>query len=153
MDLRAEQALGIARILRIFFIVSSLLFLYIVFTMPSKATMPPQPALELIISAFALTNVVLGFILPGFLAKAARRAQSNAGPRTPPIQRWMSGCILSLAFFESCNLFGVVLHFVGARALVVESLFAAGLLAMLFWSPGAPPIDEGVSPTQMFPGA
>jgi hypothetical protein len=112
-----------------------------------------QPAFELIISAFALTNVVLGFILPGFIARAALRNQSSTRPPTTPMQGWFSGCCISLTFFQSCNLFGLLLHFLGARVLVVGSLFAAGLLAMLFWSPGEPPADEGVSPTPMFPGA
>ena len=100
MNPRAEQALRMVRILKISFIVASLLFLYVVFKIPPKVTSPPQPAFELILSAVALTNVVLGFILPGFLARAARSGQSNAPPSATPIQRWMSGCILSLAFLS-----------------------------------------------------
>jgi hypothetical protein len=139
--------------LKISFIVAGLLFLYLVFKLPPNNTAPPQPAFELIVSAIALINVALGFILPGFMVRAALRGQSSAQPPATPIQRWMSGCVLSLALFQSCNLFGLVLHFVGARVLIVESLFAVGLLAMLFWSPGAPPADEGLSPTQDFPQA
>jgi hypothetical protein len=121
-----------------------LLFLYIVFKGPPKVTAPPQPAVELVISGIAFTNVALGFVLPGFIARAALRSQSNNQPSTP-IQRWLSGCVLSVALFESCNLFGLVLHFIGARVLIVESLFAAGLLAVLIRSPGAPPAEEGAS--------
>jgi hypothetical protein len=69
------------------------------------------------------------------------------------MQRWFTGYILSLAFFESCSLFGVVLHFMGARILVVEVLFAASLLAILVRSPGVPPSDEGVPLSQTLPGA
>jgi len=153
MEPKAGDARRIVGILKISFIVSGLLFLYIVFKIPPKATLSPQPAFALVISAIALTNIVLGFVLPGFLARNALRGQSGMRQPTTPIQRWMSNCVLSLAFFESCNLFGLVLHFVGARVLIVESLFAAGLLAMLFWSPGAPPTEEGAASTQMFPRA
>jgi hypothetical protein len=133
------------RVLKISFIVSGLLFLYLVFKLPAKVTAPPQPAVVLIVSAMALMDIALGFLLPGFIARAALRSQSNTRTATP-IQRWLSGYILSLAFFESCLLIGLVLHFLGARVLVVGSLFAAGLLAMLIRSPGAPPADEGASP-------
>jgi hypothetical protein len=145
----AKQALQTVRVLKATFIVSGLLFLYIVFKIPPKVTAPPKPALELIISLIALTNVALGFILPGFIA---RPSQSVTRSSTPPIQRWISGYVLSLAFFESCMLFGVVLHFVGSRVLVVECLFAAGLLAIVFWGPGEPPTDEAASPAQLYPG-
>lgn len=63
----------------------------------------------------------------------------------------MTGYVLGLALFESCSLFGLVLHFLGSRILVVEMLFAASLLAILFWSPSVPPTDEGVSPAATFP--
>lgn len=138
MDLKAKQALLTARILKISFILSGLIFLYIVFKIPPNGTEPVQPSLEVIISAVALANIVLGFVLPGFVARAARGGQSVASPSTTPMQRWFTGYILSLAFFESCSLFGLVLHFLGAPILVVELLFAASLLAILFRSPGAP---------------
>jgi hypothetical protein len=151
MNPKGKQALQIVGILKISFIVVGLLFLCLIFKIPPSGSAPPQPAFELIISAIALTNIGLGFILPGFIASVARRGESSARPSTTPIQRWMSGYVISLALFQSCNIFGLVLHFIGARALVVESLFAAGLLAMLVWSPGTPPTDEEVSPMQMFP--
>jgi len=148
----AKQASVVARTLKISFIVSGLLFLYMVFKIPSKATAPPKPAVELVVAIIALTNVTLGFILPGFVARSALRNQLN--PRlSTPIQRWISGYVLSLAFFESCMLFGFVLHFIGWRILIVECLFAAGLIAILFWGPGTPPIDGAGSPTQIFPGS
>jgi hypothetical protein len=152
MDSKARQALVMARILKIAFIVSGLMFLYIVFKIPPNETEPLQPAVELIISAVALTNIVLGFVLPRYVARAARSRQSSVGPSTTPIQRWMTGYVLSLALFESCSLFGLVLHFIGARILVVELLFAASLLAILLRSPGVPLTDEGEKPAQVYPG-
>jgi hypothetical protein len=149
----AKQGLLIARTLKISFIVSGLLFLYIVFKTPRTATAPPQSAIEIIISAIALTNVALGFILPGFIARSALRRQTSMLPSTTPIQSWISGYVLSLTFFESCMLFGVVLHFIGSRLFVVECLFAAGLLAIVFWGPGSPPIERGETTTKVFPGA
>ncbi len=151
MDPKTIQAIKMVKVLKISFIVAGLLFLYVVFTIPSKATRQPQPTFELVIAAVGVTNVILGFVLPGFIARAAARSQSSTRPSTP-LQSWMSGCVLSLALFQACNLFAVVLHFVGAPAVFVESLFAAGLLAMLFWSPGAPPSEEDTLYPQVFTG-
>src|SRR5580698_2908753 len=151
MDPKPGDALRIVRILKISFIVAGLLFFYLAFKIPSKVTVPPKPAVGLVISAFALSIIVLGFVLPGFKMRAVRRGNPNVRSTATPIQSWMSGCILSLAFFQSATLFAFVLHFTNAEAIVVDSLFAAGLLAMLFWSPGTPPTDHGASPTQEFP--
>jgi hypothetical protein len=149
----AKDASRLVRVFRLCFIAASLMFVFVAFKVPSKASAPPQPAFVVIISAVALTSLVLGFVLPGFLARAARGGQAGAPPSVSPIQRWFSGCVLSLAFFESCYLFALVLHFVGAPVLIVESLFAAGILATVLWSPGAPPADDAVLSVQTSPGA
>jgi hypothetical protein len=58
----------------------------------------------------------------------------------------MTKGVLSLAFFEACILFGLVLHFLHGSARLVELLFAAGILAELIWDPGEPPGAE-ISPS------
>jgi hypothetical protein len=147
MDPKTKQAKRIAQILKMFFVLSALMFLYIAFKFPPHRSEPPL-AFELVISAIALINIALGFILPGFTVRSALRGQSDMRPSTL-MQRWFSGYVLSLAMFESCILFGLVLHFMGSRALVVEVLAAAGLLAMLIRSPGTPPTDEDLSSSQI----
>jgi len=82
MDTKASQVLGTVRILKLSFIGAGLLFLYVVFKVPANGTTHPQPAFEVIIGAIALTNIVLGFILPRFIARAGR-SQSSARPSTP----------------------------------------------------------------------
>ncbi len=69
MDTKASQALRVVKTLKISFIVAGLLFLYVVFTILPKGTTHPNPEFELVISAIALINVLLGFKLPGFIAR------------------------------------------------------------------------------------
>jgi hypothetical protein len=149
MDPKTKQAKKIAQILKMFFILAGLMFVYIAFKFPPQRITSTQPAFELIISAVALIDVALGFILPGVLVRSALRAESGTRQSSTPIQRWFSGYVLSLAMFESCILFGLVLHFMGSRVLIVEVLAAAGLLAMLIRSPGSPPADYDVSNSQI----
>jgi heme/copper-type cytochrome/quinol oxidase subunit 1 len=145
----AKQALQIVRIFKISLIVAALLCLYVAFKTPPKRNAPPDPETELIIVVIALTNVAGGLILPGLIERNARRNQPNTPATRTPIQRWMSGYVLSMALFLSCVLFGFVLHTLGARVLVTNALFAAGLIAMLFWGPGTPPIDGDTSSSQI----
>jgi hypothetical protein len=139
MDPKTAQAKKIAQILKMFFILSGLIFLYIALKFPPQRAVPPQSGFELIILVAAAMNLLLGFILPKI--KSSLRNPTFKRQSTTPIQRWFSDYVLSLAMFESCILFGLLLHFMGSRVLIVDALSAAGLLAMLLKSPGAPPIN------------
>jgi hypothetical protein len=151
MDPKTQQAKKIAQILKMFFVLAGLMFSYIAFKFPPQRAVPPQSGFELIILVAAAMNVLLGFILPKI--KASLRNPTFNRESSTPIQRWFSDYVLSLAMFESCILFGLILHFMGSRVLIVDTLSAVGLLAMLIRSPGTPSSDQGTSPTQMFPGS
>jgi len=148
----APQAVRLVRILRISLIVSVLLSFWIVLKVPATPGTLPKPLVEVVIPLLALTNVVLGFFVPGFLLRGAEDRLTGMRSATA-VQRWVSDCVLSLALLESCCLFGVVLHFIGARARIVGILFAVGLLAMAFWSPGTPPGEDGVARPQNWTGS
>lgn len=146
----AAQAVRVVKVLKISFVVSGLLFILIAFRIPARPTTPPDPLVEVIVSLVALTNIALGFFLPGLVSRAAGRRLTNTQASTP-LQRWVSGCILSLAMFMSCCLFAVVLHFIGARVRIVEILFAFGMLSIVFWKPGTPPTEDGARRPESWP--
>ena len=143
MDASAEAAKRIVRTLKYSFILSGALFILVCYRIPSKSPHPASPALGLMLTAFALLDVAIGFLTPKYLATLAQRAPAGS-QRSNSRQQWFSGCVLSLAFFTSSNLFALVLHFLNADVHLVELLFAVGMLSMILWSPGNPPgTDDG----------
>ncbi len=141
MDAQTQQAIRIIRILKLSFIVAGALFIFITIRIPSRATTVPGPAFQFMISAIALTAAVAGFLLPKLLAGGRAAEQQTSSVRTP-VTAWFFRSVLSLAFFDACNLLAVVLHFVGARTGAVELVFAMGMLSLIFWKPETPPSAE-----------
>jgi hypothetical protein len=127
--------------MRLGFIVAVGLLIFITLRIPAKPRTLPSPVLESVISLLALANVLFGFFAPRFLALSFKRGASNLQPFTP-VKRWLTGCIFSLACFDACCMFAFVMHFVGGQTHIVQILFGAGILSLLFWNPGNPPIEE-----------
>lgn len=146
MEPTTEAAKRIVRILKYSFIVSGALFILVCYRMPSQSPHPAAPIVGWVVTAFALLDVAIGFLAPKYLATLAQRAPAGS-QRSNPRQQWFSGCVLSLAFFTSCNLFAVVLHFLNAGVHFVILLFAVGMLSMILWRPGNPPgtDDEAIT--------
>jgi hypothetical protein len=131
----------VMRTLKYAFIVSVLLFGVVMIEIPSKAVHPPQQLLELIISALALSNLVLGFNARRFLARFTPANAGSSGSATP-MARWFSAGLFSLAMMESCALFALVLHMLGSSSRLVAILFACALVALFIWTPGVSPTSE-----------
>lgn len=133
------------RILKYAFVVSAFLFIYVAMTIPPQPHQQVSRPFEIAITFAGLACVLGGFFLPGILFRAAERAPQDNSAEIE-LRRWMTKGILSLAYFEACILFGLVLHFLGANIRFAGLLFAVGIVAELFWSPGVPPTTEGNSP-------
>ena len=129
------------RILKYAFVVSAFLFIYVAIEIPVQPHAPVSQPIELVITFAGLTCIVVGFLVPRFVFRAPESTYQR-NPALPPLKRWMTKGIMSLAYFEACILFGLVLHYLGARAWLVELLFGAGIAAELIWSPGTPPGAE-----------
>lgn len=138
----AIQVAKTMKIMRLSFIGTACMFVYVAFKVPAKVTVPPASSVVLAISVIALASVALGFLAPRFLVRPARHGTNNA-PNAAAAQ-WFSRGILSLAFFNACSLFGFALHFLAADPRIVLALFGMGILSILIWRPGTPP-DEDVS--------
>jgi membrane protein YqaA with SNARE-associated domain len=132
------------RVMKIAFIVSALLFLSLVMRIPAKETQPPSSSLEMALTILALTDVVIGYVIPRFILRSAQAAQENAA-QPAAIRRWITASVIGFAFLESCSLFGVMLHFLGAEIWRSELLIAVGILATVFFSAGAVPGADGGS--------
>ena len=142
-----DQAANVAyliRVVRIAFIVSGGLFIYVMVRIPSQAEASPAPTLEWTIIIMSLVCIAVGFLAPRFLAGTMRT-------QGPP-QKQFTMTILSLAFFEAAILFGLVLHFLGADVLFVRVAVAAGMISQLVWSPPSlpnPEDEDTLGPRQM----
>ena len=135
------------RIMKWCFILSAAMFIYVAVRIPTQEQHAPSSTFEYAISIAALGCVVAGFLLPKVLTSSAVASMQRV-PASTPVKRWFSGCVISLACFNACSLFAFALHFVGARVLIVELLFAIGILSVVFWSPGNPPSANEGNPIQ-----
>lgn len=144
MDVPAQQAVRMVRILKWCFILATAMFIFVAVRIPTQEQHAPNSSFEYAISLMALSCAVAGFLLPKVLSSTAMQRV----PGSTPVKRWFSGCVISLACFNACSLFAFALHFVGGRVRIVELLFAVGMLSVIFWSPGNPPSANERDPMQ-----
>jgi hypothetical protein len=128
------------RIMKYAFIASVLLFGVVAIEIPSKAAHPPQHIVEVIITVFALANLVLGLNAQSFFARVVKPNSATAAGT--PISQWFAAGIFSLALMESCALFALVLHLLGSSTKLVGILFACAILTLIFWNPGNAPTQD-----------
>ena len=141
MKKRAIPPTRVMRLIWFGFVLSGVMLIYVEVTIPVRATNTAEPAVELAIAIQALLDVLLGFFARRFLARFARPLPGgNVG--SVAINRWFSGNLVSLALIYSCNLFAFALHMLRARPRLVEFLFGVGMISLLLWRPGTPPIPK-----------
>jgi hypothetical protein len=125
-------------VMKLAFLVSGLMMIGVAIRVPAHAQQTVGPAFEWAITVLAIADDVLGLYGRRFFGWIARRAPLlEAG--ASPLSRWMTANVFSLAFMESCILFGIFLHFVGARPWSAKLLFGVGIVSLLLWGPGTPP--------------
>jgi hypothetical protein len=127
--------------MRICFVVSAFLFLYMILKVLPGGTRSPTPAFETALTVVALGAVVMGFVLPRMLAARSQRTTGNAN-HASPLQFWVLRSVMGFAFIEACSLFGVALHAMGADLRRSELLIGIGIVATVFFSAGEAPADE-----------
>jgi len=140
METTVQSPALVMRILKLAFIVSGFLFIFVMFVIPPPGP-PAARQFQFAIAAMGLISLAAGFFVPRLVTEAARPAVEN---RSLEIERgrWLTRGILSLAFFEACILCGFMVHMLGGSVRIVALLFAAGIAAEIFWSPGNPPGGE-----------
>jgi hypothetical protein len=139
-----KVAIAPARVMRIVwfgFILAGIMMINVALTIPPQASDSVHPAFEVAIAVAALVDVVLGLFMRRFLARFARPVPGR-NAESAAMNRWFSGNVASLAIIFSCNLFAFVLHTLRARGGLVELLFGVGMISLLLWRPGTPPVAE-----------
>ena len=118
--------------------------IFAVIKIPVKYTTAADPTVGYAVTAIALIDLTVGLLGRPILTRLGCRGQI----KSTPIQRWMITSICILICLYSCMLLGFVLYILRARVILVELLFGASLISLLFWHPGTPPAGENdVSPS------
>ena len=129
-----ETALRSARILHLFFLVASGLYVSLLFWLrPMKR---PIDRIFVYAIAFVCLSVIgIGlFLRKRMVAKPAARLSVNPQDAIS-LKQWRSGQIVSFVFAESVVLYGFVLKFLGERWDVSSIFVVAGILLLITWMP------------------
>ncbi len=135
-----SPAILLVRIMQCAFIVSVLLFIFVLHIV-HPAPHSVNASLQWSIVLCAIASALMGFIVQGIWSRAPSQplpAAQNATLRS----RWLSGHILRFATAESMALFGFVLRMMGSSSVLVTVLFVSSLLLLLLWQPGAVPTQS-----------
>jgi hypothetical protein len=141
VGIAAADRAPLMTIIKIAFVVSGLMFVYIVITIPAQLRRPVDLPVQVTLSIVALVVVALGFYAPRFFGRVPTRTTPDR-PGATAVSRWTTTSLISLSFFEWSSLSGVALHFLGGRVQLVALLLAVGIISTLIWRPGAPPTAE-----------
>lgn len=129
------------RIIWFGFVLSAVMLIYLVFVLPVRTPETAGITVETGITVVALVDVALGFLAQRFMARFTKPLSEGRQPATA-LNAWLSRNLVSIACIYSCILFAFVLHMLGARAGLVEFLFAVGMISLLLWQPGTPPVVQ-----------
>jgi hypothetical protein len=132
-----NPSIGVLRILQISFIVSVLLFIYVL------QIICPSPQIvdtwfQWTIVCCAIASALTGFIMQSAILKTPDRPNA-LGQMSTPRCWWFTGHTLRFATAEFVALFGFVLRTMGSYSNAVIALFAGSLLLLTLWQPGEIP--------------
>ncbi len=131
---RINRALLEVRVLHGFFVITILLFIFVIFQ-ANPQEQPLEKVIPLAVAAVNVATIFAGVILRSrILTPSVGILRSNPG-NTQALGRWRLGQLLSFTLAESIALFGLALKFVGADWKTVGPFFAASILLLLFWIP------------------
>jgi hypothetical protein len=136
-----NPAVRMVRTLQIAFIVSVLLFLFVLHTL-QPATRNVSGTIQGVLVLCAIASAEAGFLLQRMFLRP-RDPSLPATKNSTPLSRWFSGHLLRFATAESVALFGFVLRMMGSDSILVYLLFGSSLLLLLTWRPGTVPPSTG----------
>ena len=90
----------------------------------------------------AVWSATAGFTIQRRIRHGGQRPSSKSTPLT----RWRAGHIIRLWTATNLGSCAILLSDWGGPHLVVNALFAIGLVLLLFWSPGAVPDGSEINP-------
>jgi hypothetical protein len=132
-----NPAVVTVRTLQCFFILSVLMFIYVLHIIhPTPHSV--NASLQWSIIFCAIASALMGFIVQRMML----RAPSQSLPATKDstlLRQWFTGHMIRFATAESVALFGFVLRMMGSSSILVTLLFVSSLLLLLLWQPGPVP--------------
>lgn len=136
-----NPAIRTVRVMQVAFIVSVLLFMYVLRAV-HPATHSVNPSVQWGIVFCAIASAMMGFIVQRIMLRAPSQSSATTQDSTL-LGPWFAGHVLRFATAESVALFGFALRMIGDSSPVVTALFAGSLLLLILWQPGeVPPAAE-----------
>jgi hypothetical protein len=130
----------VLRVMQAAFVVSVLLFYYVI-SMIHPAAQAVNVSMQNAIVLCAIASALMGFIVQRMMLRNPSRSIPEK-QSSILFSRWFAGHILRFATSESVALFGVVLHSLGSSSALVNALFISSLLLLLIWQPGTCPPEN-----------
>jgi hypothetical protein len=106
-----------------------------------------EPSGAINIRQFLVIGLALWSGVSGFTAQhrllAVRARPQQPLKKSTPFSRWRAGHLIRLWSAMAVGLWGLVLFEIRGPLWVVDTLFAAGLILLMTWRPGANPTAAG----------
>jgi hypothetical protein len=134
-----NPAIFLVRFLQCAFIISVLLFIYVLHIV-HPAPHSVNASLQWGIVFCAIASALVGFYVQRMLLRFPNQPLS-ATQGSNLLRPWFTGHLLRFATAESVALFGFLLRMLGSSSILVTVLFMGGLLLLLLWQPGAIPTE------------
>ena len=132
-----NPAVVTVRTLQCFFIVSVLMFIYILHIIhPTPHSV--NASMQWSIVFCAMGSALGGFYMQRMLLRIQAKPLSGT-QSSNPLRQWFTGHMIRFATAESVALFGFVLRMMGSSSIPVTVLFVSSLLLLLLWQPGPVP--------------
>lgn len=128
-----ESSRRVLQIVRGAFLASIVIYAWMVRTLPSNV--PADPRLFRIITAVAVAEVLVMFVLRRVFVVKAEEVLVSQPEDAIALQRWRTGYLVTWCLSEAVALFGVVLHFLGFTFKQVLPFFIAGFALIVFSTP------------------
>lgn len=132
-----EAARKTIQIMRFVFAGTVVIYLFVIFRMPSSAT--PNPIIHRALTVLCVTLAIVIFALRKILLLPAEDTLQRNPQDAKALARWRVGHIVIYAISLSIALYGLMLHFMGFSMPAVVPFFLAGFALILFFEPMAVP--------------
>jgi len=101
-------------------------------------------AVHWVVTGAALWSAVSGFTLQRKLSRTPK--SQRVSNTSTPASRWKAGHVLRLASAAAVAMWALYLSELGGPPVLVNALFAIGVVLLLIWKPGAIPASTQTQP-------
>ena len=131
-----DSARRMLHVVRVVFIAVILLYVEMVYRVPSHAA--PNPTMLAVLVALACADIVALLIIRQILVIRPEQKLLGNSSDAKALATWKAGQIVMYAMALSIAIYGLLLHFLGFALRQVVPFFAAGILLLLVLPPRSP---------------